>query len=56
MSEDLVEKIKELRKERLDICNSCEFFNKESTACAMCGCIMSIKTNLVDTKCPIGKW
>lgn len=56
MSEDRVQEIKELRLKRLEICNSCEFFRKEDTGCLMCGCIMSVKTNLPDTKCPIGKW
>lgn len=51
-----IKKIKELRDKRFEICKSCDFFNKSSTACSMCGCIMSIKTNLPDAKCPIGKW
>ena len=48
--------IKELRSSRLDICKNCEFFNKITTQCNKCGCIMSMKTLLADVKCPIGKW
>lgn len=56
MTENNIEEIKKTRKLRLDICNSCEFFDKDTTACYRCGCIMSIKTNLPESKCPIGKW
>jgi hypothetical protein len=56
MTEDNIEKIKRIREERLAICNSCDFFNKNTTACNKCGCIMSIKTNLPDAVCPVGKW
>lgn len=51
-----IDELKELRKKRFDICNSCDFFIKNTTACTKCGCIMSIKTNLPDAICPIGKW
>lgn len=51
-----INKIKEIRNTRLEICNSCEFFVKDTTACKRCGCIMSLKVNFVETKCPIGKW
>lgn len=44
------------RKKRLDMCNSCEQFNKESGRCTVCGCIMSIKTTIPFMKCPDGKW
>jgi hypothetical protein len=53
---DKIEYIKNLRKSRLDICKNCEFFNKITTQCNQCGCIMSVKSMLVDSKCPKEKW
>lgn len=50
------ESIKERRSKRLDICKGCEHFNKITTQCNKCGCIMSLKTLFPENKCPIGKW
>lgn len=41
---------------RLNICKTCEFFDKNSERCSKCGCKMAIKTYLKAEKCPIGKW
>jgi hypothetical protein len=41
---------------RLDICNSCEFFDQIQKRCRKCGCYMAVKTYLKAEKCPIGKW
>lgn len=46
----------EKSKERLDICNVCEFLNKEKVQCTKCGCFMKLKTVIPTAKCPIGKW
>ena len=46
----------ETAQERFEICDECEFFDKDSTRCEECGCFMKLKVNLADTKCPIGKW
>lgn len=51
-----IEKTKQRKKQRLEICKNCEFFNKITTQCNQCGCIMSIKSLLPDAKCPKGKW
>jgi hypothetical protein len=51
-----IDEIKKIRKNRLDICKACDFFVQDSTLCNKCGCIMSIKTNLPEAKCPMGKW
>lgn len=51
-----LENAKEKRKQRLDICKKCEFFNKFTTQCNKCGCIMSVKSLLVDATCPEKKW
>jgi hypothetical protein len=47
---------KELTKNRLDICKSCENFNSSNTTCNICGCFLSIKTIWSTEKCPIDKW
>ncbi len=47
---------RELIEQRLDICNSCEWFNKRVAKCKKCGCFMKLKTTLQDAKCPMEKW
>lgn len=41
---------------RLNICNTCEFFDRQQGRCTKCGCYMKIKAQLKAEKCPIGKW
>lgn len=41
---------------RISICESCEFFDKNSVRCNSCGCFLKIKTRWASEKCPIGKW
>jgi hypothetical protein len=43
-------------KKRLDICQTCEFFDSLHTRCKKCGCFMALKTHLKAERCPIGKW
>lgn len=47
-----------VRKERMDICRSCENFLKIMRVCKICGCFMPAKTGLSDEKCPADppKW
>jgi hypothetical protein len=47
-----VEKI----KERLDICQVCPKFIKLTSQCKECGCIMKLKTQLINATCPLNKW
>ncbi len=42
--------------ERMSICNDCPFFELESGTCMQCGCFMPIKTTLLHSQCPVGKW
>jgi hypothetical protein len=41
-------------------CNACEFFDKHAYQgrgkCRKCGCLMKVKFEIADSKCPIGKW
>jgi hypothetical protein len=48
----------EEKQARLDICNSCEFFNKDNNRCGKCGCMMQIKTGWASSSCPLNppKW
>ena len=45
---------KELKDERMAICQTCKFFNK--VRCTKCGCFMALKTTLKAASCPVGKW
>ena len=44
----------EIRKERLNICHSCEFIKKP--ICGKCKCLLRLKTLFTGQQCPIGKW
>jgi len=46
----------EIRKERLDICRSCQHYFKPTGNCKICKCFMRIKTTLSYSECPIGLW
>lgn len=41
---------------RLEICKSCEFFDKEKERCFKCGCFMKTKVHLEMSGCPVNKW
>lgn len=45
-----------VRKERLDICNSCELLNKSLNTCKSCGCFMPAKATFANSTCPENKW
>ena len=47
---------KDLIEYRLEICNSCEWFNKRLQKCRQCGCFMHLKTTLRQASCPKDKW
>jgi hypothetical protein len=47
---------------RLNICNSCEFFNSKQSVCDKCGCFLSKQRQFINklalskASCPVGKW
>lgn len=41
---------------RQQICDGCEFYNKESKRCQKCGCYLRMKIQLETEHCPIGNW
>jgi hypothetical protein len=48
-----------VHKERLLICQGCEFFNNENPKkprCGKCGCFLHKKTSWASESCPIDKW
>ena len=46
----------EVAKARLETCQSCEFFKKESIRCMKCGCYMTGKVKMTASQCPAQKW
>lgn len=38
------------------ICKSCDQYRKVIDQCKACGCIITLKTRLKESSCPIGKW
>jgi hypothetical protein len=46
----------EIVQKRLDICNDCSQFNKESKRCYLCGCFMEHKIKFTSSACPASKW
>ena len=59
---------KNLAKDRMAICESCNHFRKRTRTCGtpikgnkvgskrLCGCFMDIKSTLQFASCPLGKW
>lgn len=47
---------KEVRDERLSICESCPFLFKPTFTCRKCMCFMKIKSSISSMKCPDNKW
>ena len=47
---------KKLGKYRQSICNKCEHRRKIVNQCKLCGCFLFLKTKLLYSECPIGKW
>lgn len=41
---------------RLKICDGCDKYIQLTKQCRECGCIMPLKTRLVNASCPLGKW
>lgn len=46
----------ELQKERVAICDSCEYLFTPTRNCKACGCFIDAKTRLQSAKCPKNKW
>jgi hypothetical protein len=46
----------DLAKERLKVCDECEFFGRLLRQCKLCGCFMDLKSKLLEAECPADKW
>lgn len=46
----------DVQKDRINICNSCEFLFTPTRNCKKCGCFVDAKTKLLSENCPINKW
>jgi hypothetical protein len=53
---EALEKLKQMRAERLDICRDCPHFIKLTNQCKKCGCLMQLKAMIPNAHCPIKKW
>ena len=42
--------------DRYKKCIVCPYLIRATSTCKKCGCFMKIKTKLINSKCPIGKW
>jgi hypothetical protein len=45
----------DVRAQRIEICNDCDSLTLLKT-CKQCGCVMPVKTWLVQASCPLEKW
>lgn len=50
------EEVEKIAKERLEICNKCEFKQKVFWRCKLCGCPIPTKVRSMKSKCPDGRW
>lgn len=56
VSEPQIYASKELQKERLSICHSCDYYHIKQNRCRHCGCWLDHKVKFQVTYCPIQKW
>jgi len=46
----------EEKKQRLEICSTCEYYDESQVRCKHCGCFLEHKANFALDSCPIDKW
>ena len=47
---------RELRAKRLEVCETCPQYLRDTDQCGQCQCIMSLKASFEAMKCPLDKW
>lgn len=47
---------KEDAQARFNICIKCDRFERNTTMCKECWCVMKVKCKLKSAKCPLNKW
>lgn len=45
-----------VQKKRIEICEKCESYDRDSISCQACGCHLLMKTSWASESCPEGKW
>lgn len=50
------EEVELLHKERMSLCETCDYYNSTTSQCKICGCFMLVKTRSVSAKCPKDFW
>lgn len=46
----------EISSSRYNLCNQCPEFLNVTKQCKQCGCFMVLKTKMLESSCPLGKW
>jgi len=41
---------------RMEVCEDCDHYIKDSGQCDICLCYMKLKTTMANMECPLGKW
>ena len=54
--ETVYAKRRDIAKDRLDVCKTCDQYVEATTQCKECWCFMSAKTLWPTADCPLGKW
>ena len=47
---------KEVKKFRIETCESCDSFSKLTRQCKICLCFCDFKSKFVESECPLEKW
>lgn len=55
-SEDSLLVSEEVRKQRMDICKSCDYYDAKQVRCRQCGCFLESKVRFAIDSCPLSKW
>lgn len=63
-AKEIREQILQTSKERLEVCNGCEYFSpnanytgpRPDVHCMNCGCNLEFKSKCLSCSCPQGKW
>ena len=43
-------------RKRISICEECEHYFRPTMQCKICKCFMFMKSKVINTTCPTGKW
>ena len=46
----------EKQKNRMELCENCEYYDSNQKRCKLCGCFMEAKVKFLRSSCPALKW